>query len=58
LYIGHLDANRKPGQPEKVNVKSLFYDGNVAYFDDVWSDYFWVLQNNGLRNMQLIFYEV
>ncbi len=56
-YIGHLDANRNPGTPEKVNVRSLFYDGNVAYFDSVWSDYFWTIQNNGLRNMQLIFYE-
>jgi hypothetical protein len=56
-YIGHLDANRKPGQPEKVNVRSLFYDGNTAYFDNIWSDYFWTIQNNGLRNMQLIFYE-
>ena len=57
-YIGHLDANRKLGTPEKVNVRELFYNNGVSYFDNVWSDYFWVLQNNGLRNMQLIFYEV
>lgn len=56
-YIGHLDANRNPGKPEKVNVRSLFYDNGVSYFDTVWSDYFWVIANNGLRNMQLIFYE-
>ncbi len=57
-WIGHLDANRKPGTPEKVNVKSLFYDPTgTSYFTGVWSDYFWTIQNNGLRNMQLIFYE-
>ncbi|MFQ5970624.1 MAG: hypothetical protein ACE5J2_09060 [Nitrososphaerales archaeon] len=56
-YIGHLDANRKPGQPEKVNVKSLFYgNGNEAYYSDYYEDYFWTIQNNGLRNMQVIFY--
>lgn len=56
-YIGHLDVNRSPGKPTKVNVKELFYDPTgTSYFTEVWSDYFWTIQNNGLRNMQLIFY--
>jgi len=55
--IGHLDANRQAGQPQKVSVKDLFYDPTgTSYFSGVWSDYFWNIQNNGLRNMQLIFY--
>jgi len=56
--IGHLDANRKPGVPEKFSVRSLFYSDGVAYFSDPWQDYFWNVYNNGLRNMQLIFYEL
>ena len=56
-YIGHLDANRKPGTPTKVDVRSLFYHDNIPYFDVHYQDYFWYVTNNGLRLMQLIFYE-
>ena len=56
--IGTLHANRKPGTPEKVDVRGLFYTGSTAYFSDYYQDYFWSITNNGLRNMQLIFYEV
>lgn len=71
-YAGHLDANRKSGAPEKVRVNELFYvnvdlnaDGDaldagehISVFDGMFEDYFWQIENNGLRNMQLIFYAV
>lgn len=71
-YAGHLDANRKTGAPEKVRVNELFYvnvdlnaDGDatdagehISVFDGMFEDYFWQIENSGLRNMQLIFYAV
>lgn len=71
FFSGHLDANRKSGVPGKVSVNDMFdvwvcvavdidgvctdYD-EISVFDDMFTDYFWNLNNQGLRNMQMIFY--
>jgi len=72
-FAGHLDANRKNGVPEKVLVNDLFdvwycldFDaaGNcissdeISVFDAAFSDYFWNIQNDGLRLLQVIFVAV
>ena len=71
-FSGHLDANRKTGVPGKVSVNDMFdvwvcvevdtetgdcidFD-EISVFDDMFAGYFWQIQNQGLRNMQLIFY--
>jgi hypothetical protein len=74
LFSGHLDANRKTGVPGKTLINDMFdvwvcvawsddgltcldYD-EVSVFSDMFEGYFWQIQNDGLRNMQLIFVEV
>lgn len=56
-FIGHVDVDRKTGQPKWQNVNWLLYgSGGVAYFADPYDTYFWQLYNNGLRLMQVRFY--
>jgi hypothetical protein len=66
-YTGHIDANRKTGAPQKTQIDEIFYvwidtdgdgvlDTRTSVFDAMFDDYFWQVSNNGLRNMQLIFY--
>ncbi len=56
-FIGHVDVDRKTGQPTWQNVKWLLYGaGGAPYFADPYDLYFWQLYNNGLRLMQVRFY--
>jgi len=56
-FIGHVDVDRKTGQPKWQNANFLLYDsGGNAYFADPLDNYFWQLYNNGLRLMQIRFY--
>ncbi len=56
-FIGHVDVDRKTGQPSWQNAKWLLYSGGGApYFADPYDLYFWQLYNNGLRLMQVRFY--
>ncbi len=56
-FIGHVDVDRKTGQPTWQNVKWLLYGaGGTPYFADPYDLYFWQLYNNGLRLMQVRFY--
>ena len=56
-FIGHVDVDRKTGQPKWQNAKFLLYGaGGVAYFADPLDTYFWQLYNNNLRLLQIRFY--
>jgi hypothetical protein len=56
-FIGHVDVDRKTGQPKWQNAKFLLYNsGGNAYFADPNDLYFWQLYNNNLRLMQVRFY--
>ena len=56
-FIGHVDVDRKTGQPKWQNAKEILYGaGGVAYFADPNEDYFWQLYNNKLRLMHIRFY--
>jgi hypothetical protein len=66
FLTGHIDANRKTGTPQKVLINDIFMvwldtdgdgvaDTEVSVFDSQFADYFWNIENNGLRLMQLIF---
>jgi hypothetical protein len=56
-FIGHKDVDRSTGKPKWQNARDLLYLGNTPYFTDQLEDYFWQLYNNGVRNMQVRFYE-
>jgi len=61
IFIGSVDIDRATGKPKWTNVNFLLYDAGgtgVAYFADPYSGYFWQLYNNGLRNMEVRFYEL
>jgi hypothetical protein len=56
-FIGHVDVDRKTGEPTWQNAKWLLYGSNgTAFFADPNDLYFWQLYNNGLRLMQVRFY--
>lgn len=66
FLTGHIDANRKTGTPQKVLVNDIFTvqldtdgdgvaDTTASVFDSQFADYFWSIQNNGLRLMQVVF---
>ena len=66
FLTGHIDANRKSGTPEKVLINDIFTvqldtdgdgiaDTTASVFDSQFADYFWSVQNNGLRLMQVVF---
>ncbi len=56
-FIGHVDVDRKTGQPTWQNAKWLLYGPTgTAFFADPLVEYFWQLYNNGLRLMQVRFY--
>lgn len=65
FLTGHIDANRKTGTPQKVLINDIFTvqldtdgdgvaDTTASVFDSQFVDYFWTIQNNGLRLMQVI----
>ncbi len=57
IFIGSIDVDRTTGQPKWQKINNLLYgSGGEAYFADPYSDYFWQLYNNGLRNMEVRFY--
>ena len=59
IFIGSIDIDRATGKPQWQNINFLLYGPNgEIYFADPYFDYFWQLYNNGLRNMQVRFYEV
>jgi hypothetical protein len=59
IFIGSIDIDRSTGKPHWQNVNNLLWvNGNGdAYFADPYQDYFWQIYNNGLRNMELRFYQ-
>ncbi|MDP2662788.1 MAG: hypothetical protein Q8R28_18895 [Dehalococcoidia bacterium] len=59
IFLGSVDVDRGRAKPGSVNLNNLLYlDGNgVALFADPYEDYFWQLYNNGLRLMNIRFYE-
>ena len=58
IFLGSVDVDRKTGKPQKVNLTNLLYSGDVALFAEPYEDYFWQLYNNGLKLMNVRFYEV
>jgi len=60
IFIGSIDVDRTTGKPRWQNINHLLYVGGNgdAYFADPYQDYFWQLYNNGLRNMEVRFYQV
>ncbi len=70
-WTGTIHANRKTGSPDKIDVSDIFratgdfdQDGviqadetDVSVFDAMFEGYFWEVTNDGLKNMQVIFYE-
>ena len=59
IFIGSIDIDRATGKPQWQNVNFLLYgSGGEVFFADPYIDYFWQLYNNGLRNMDVRFYEV
>ncbi len=59
IFLGSVDVDRGRAKPGSVNLNNLVYlDGNgIALFADPYEDYFWQLYNNGLRLMNIRFYE-
>ena len=60
VFIGSIDVDRdsKGGKPKYININHLLYDsGGNAYYSAPYYDYFWQLYNNGLRHMEVRFYE-
>jgi hypothetical protein len=59
IFIGSIDIDRTTGKPQWQNINHLLYGaGGEIYFADPYYDYFWQLYNNGLRNMEVRFYEI
>ena len=59
IFVGSVDIDRKTGKPQWQNIKNLLYGpGGEIFFADPYQDYFWQLYNNGLRNMEVRFYQV
>ena len=59
IFIGSVDIDRTTGKPHWTNVNFLLYgSGGEIWFADPYYDYFWQLYNNGLRNMEVRFYEI
>jgi hypothetical protein len=66
FLTGHIDANRKSGVPQKVLIDDILTvqldtdgdgvaDETVSVFDSQFTEYFWNVENDGLRLMQLVF---
>jgi len=59
IFVGSIDVDRTTGKPQWQNVNFLLYgSGGEIWFADPYYDYFWQLYNNGLRNMEVRFYEI
>ncbi len=58
IFIGSIDVDRTNGKPKWQSIKGLLYGNGFAWFADPYEGYFWQLYNNGLRNMEVRFYEV
>jgi hypothetical protein len=57
VFLGSVDVDRGTGKPTKVNLTNLIYPNGVDLFADPYSGLFWQLYNNGLRLMNVRFYE-
>ena len=57
VFLGSVDVDRKTGQPKVVNLTNLIYPSGVDLFADPYSGLFWQLYNNGLRLMNIKFFE-
>ncbi|MFC1983361.1 hypothetical protein ACFLV5_06235 [Chloroflexota bacterium] len=57
-FIGSIDVDRGRAKPGRLDIRHLLYDNGTSYFDDAYENYFWQLYNNGLRLMNVRFYEV
>jgi len=70
-YAGNIELNRKSGKPETVDANKLFtvnycpLDTNgdctksvetLSVFNDIFNDYFWAIDNKGVRNLQVRIY--
>jgi hypothetical protein len=56
-FLGSVDVDRGNGKPVQVNLTNLIYPSGVDLFADPYSGLFWQLYNNGLRLMNVRFYE-
>lgn len=57
IFIGSIDVDRGTAKPNKINISNLLYSNGVQLFADPYEGYFWQLYNNGLRLMNVRFYE-
>jgi hypothetical protein len=57
VFLGSVDLDRGKGKPVSVNLTQLIYPSGVNLFADPFSGLFWQLYNNGLRLLNVRFYE-